>query len=882
MSDGINFWLETRVPLITTPWIAIATVFLFAQKYQGPIIRLLFIAVLVCWYWFAGKPGYSEVFTEILTEATRWRHSRNLLGRHYTLNILECIITQVITEIIVFAFPGWTWSSIIATSLVVWIFYRFNVVQLWMQKQLSRLVRLNRILWQSLGLLVEKTLIFVGALVDSPSTRAIVRGLLRQWYGFNTGITATLDAHMIVIWMSYLVDGLSPVRDIFLRQFNVLIIYYIFFRHLGKFANPEPLKYKYVPMKNPQDIRVILLYPRLVFLPICCSLLQGPNMKLLFYEAISYTWGDLAATEDILVDGCTMKVTKSVYEVLATYSSSFMPKLLWIDFVCINQEDHVEKANQVQLMRKIYGGAEFCTVFLGQAPIHLELAQQEISSPFHFRYASISHNDNRGRRLHFESASLAIDLLNELEVLDGVLQGSTGSIYEDYELLSRTMSKSWAALLSMLRHPWFERIWVVQEVALSNTVQVRYGDEIIKWEILANGIKRLQNTRGLSLWLEWRHNVGLRQIEHTSLQNITRIHSLREEMQDPIYWRARRGVKLSKLLAKSFYFKASNPRDLIYGLLGLCCDEVSVDYGSSVEDVYLNAAKAMYEEGAINLLFHSAGIGNRLGINPDTSRLPSWVPDWTNAPRYTQLTGFRSGGNFENKFQCSMTHTLGLSGICIDSIHMIGSVLHNTTHLEGEWTIEEMRQLAAGYEKSWTQIEESPTSRDPYPHVAGTQSLREAFRQTMLLSQFWMGGSYETRTKLLDYLIQWEEDLKCFLLDQSVSNSDEEDAIYQRLRRMDKVTELVKASWKGRLTFSTKAGYIGLCPPYTQPGDLIVIVRGLGVPIVLRTIKEAWKPPTSRDASPEKYRLVGQCYAHGLMNGEALSMGIEEKKIEII
>lgn len=229
-----------------------------------------------------------------------------------------------------------------------------------------------------------------------------------------------------------------------------------------------------------------------------------------------------------------------------------------------------------------------------------------------------------------------------------------------------------------------------------------------------------------------------------------------------------------------------------------------------------------------------------------------------------------------------MTHTLGLSGICIDSIHMIGSVLHNTTHLEGEWTIEEMRQLAAGYEKSWTQIEESPTSRDPYPHVAGTQSLREAFRQTMLLSQFWMGGSYETRTKLLDYLIQWEEDLKCFLLDQSVSNSDEEDAIYQRLRRMDKVTELVKASWKGRLTFSTEAGYIGLCPPYTQPGDLIVIVRGLGVPIVLRTIKEAWKPPTSRDASPEKYRLVGQCYAHGLMNGEALSMGIEEKKIEII
>ena len=88
---------------------------------------------------------------------------------------------------------------------------------------------------------------------------------------------------------------------------------------------------------------MVLLYPRLAFWPICCSLMQGPHMNLICYEAISYTWGDMDPTEAILVDGCTKKVTKSVYEILASYSSLFIPKLLWIDALCIDQENEREK-----------------------------------------------------------------------------------------------------------------------------------------------------------------------------------------------------------------------------------------------------------------------------------------------------------------------------------------------------------------------------------------------------------------------------------------------------------------------------------------------------------------------------------------------------------
>ena len=56
---------------------------------------------------------------------------------------------------------------------------------------------------------------------------------------------------------------------------------------------------------------------------------------------------------------------------------------------------------------------------------------------------------------------------------------------------------------------------------------------------------------------------------------------------------------------------------------------------------------------------------------------------------------------------------------------------------------------------------------------------------------------------------------------------------------------------------STNHGCIGLVPRTTQNGDLIAIFLGADVPFVLRS------------TSVETYELVGECYIHGIMNGEA-------------
>jgi hypothetical protein len=59
-----------------------------------------------------------------------------------------------------------------------------------------------------------------------------------------------------------------------------------------------------------------------------------------------------------------------------------------------------------------------------------------------------------------------------------------------------------------------------------------------------------------------------------------------------------------------------------------------------------------------------------------------------------------------------------------------------------------------------------------------------------------------------------------------------------------------------KMLFSTTDGYIGLGPKNSRGGDVVVIILGAGVPFILR--------PTNQGV----YRLVGECYVHGIMDGE--------------
>lgn len=78
------------------------------------------------------------------------------------------------------------------------------------------------------------------------------------------------------------------------------------------------------------------------------------------------------------------------------------------------------------------------------------------------------------------------------------------------------------------------------------------------------------------------------------------------------------------------------------------------------------------------------------------------------------------------------------------------------------------------------------------------------------------------------------------------------------------------AANKERRLFATRRGYVGSGPPWMSNNDVVCIIHGADTPFLIR------KSPTSDDGKVV-YTLVGECYVHGMMNGEGLELGAAQE-----
>lgn len=83
------------------------------------------------------------------------------------------------------------------------------------------------------------------------------------------------------------------------------------------------------------------------------------------YEALSYTWGEEAASVRILLNGKEFLVRRNLADALAALRIS-EPRVLWVDALCINQQDTAERNHQVGMMAGIFRRAERVLVWLGR------------------------------------------------------------------------------------------------------------------------------------------------------------------------------------------------------------------------------------------------------------------------------------------------------------------------------------------------------------------------------------------------------------------------------------------------------------------------------------------------------------------------------------
>ncbi|KAH7021368.1 heterokaryon incompatibility protein-domain-containing protein [Microdochium trichocladiopsis] len=185
--------------------------------------------------------------------------------------------------------------------------------------------------------------------------------------------------------------------------------------------------------------------------------------RLVEYDALSYTWGDGGNTHHLQCHGADLSITKNLCQALLElrYSGS-TPRWLWVDAICINQEDDNDKAIQIRNMLFIYKQASKVVAWLGADLVHAQVLPD---------LATIG-----GKRSVGQHSRLAIPTAPEPRPLPHTLD---------------TISQ---ALTEVYRHPYFQRIWVQQEVFAASVLRVRCAGVEFDWSgILAEPMALVDN-----------------------------------------------------------------------------------------------------------------------------------------------------------------------------------------------------------------------------------------------------------------------------------------------------------------------------------------------------------------------------------------------------
>ncbi|TGO33995.1 hypothetical protein BHYA_0217g00080 [Botrytis hyacinthi] len=137
---------------------------------------------------------------------------------------------------------------------------------------------------------------------------------------------------------------------------------------------------------NPLDsesIRLLGLMPdKDLTSPIHCRLhdysLRESDRGAHLYEALSYVWGSPENPKVVYINNRSLSVTANLYAALLHLRDRAFERIIWVDSICINQEDNTEKGHQIQLMAKIYGQANRVIVYLGNEAVDSNQALESI------------------------------------------------------------------------------------------------------------------------------------------------------------------------------------------------------------------------------------------------------------------------------------------------------------------------------------------------------------------------------------------------------------------------------------------------------------------------------------------------------------------------
>ncbi|KAE9376399.1 HET-domain-containing protein, partial [Stipitochalara longipes BDJ] len=121
----------------------------------------------------------------------------------------------------------------------------------------------------------------------------------------------------------------------------------------------------YKPLAAVAEIRLLHLHPGSDDEPITCHFEHVNTLHHPQFEALSYMWGSKDSTKAIKVNGAIFDIRENLWQALKHVRLANWVRVLWIDALCINQDDINERNNQVSQMGNIYARSKGVVAWLG-------------------------------------------------------------------------------------------------------------------------------------------------------------------------------------------------------------------------------------------------------------------------------------------------------------------------------------------------------------------------------------------------------------------------------------------------------------------------------------------------------------------------------------
>lgn len=639
----------------------------------------------------------------------------------------------------------------------------------------------------------------------------------------------------------------------------------------------------YRPLKDDQ-IRILHILPRSPKDSIHATLEVVKLRDRPLYRALSYHWGQRKPPRKLYLQHGCVEITTSLEGALRQHRSQHGSVSLWADAVCINQKDRLEKARQVAMMKEIYQMSQETLVWLGNPNAADDLAFRMISvlSEVH-KELKITTNVWGAINEPLEGVIASVQSLMSFEF------GRFGANVHDpdhAELTSAvipTMTQAFTSLASICEKPWFNRLWVIQEVAFARRTRVFCG----KHHATLNQIRgALEICSGLKLDHRTSHFVS--GLPSTKMHHVIAVMNLVRLFRTGGAPDNRVQQFYEAFMTSTMIMCCTNVRDYVYALSALpfVANDPSLypDYAISTRFLWQKVATCILirpsarKDAAICPAFVLA-LPSCQAIYCDQHSLPSWVPDFERVGsecrrKYAfyldQANTTRSWASGKHTlFRACLTGSgkVQLQGSCVGTINSAFPASQPRPRALDvfEWPGNQER-IEKGRENGASEL------LDWYVYcLSSAISIDPRMEHETEFTTILMHGRPSTWDKLLDET--WNEVFRSWLALRKRKMGDKHTA-EMLLSMRNHLGPFVRSNRlhfdhdQSRMLAGTRDGRVCWIPKQARANDLVWLLEGAPFPFILRRLRNG------------HYQIVGDAYVHGIMHGEAWPL--REDNLEIV